>query len=85
VKSCHPRQLVGPRPKLEPVRTTRLPESRWQEIAVDLLEITSGIHLLVVIDYYSRWAEAVFLRKTDALGVIRYMKAIYHRHGLPEL
>lgn len=84
IRTCHPCQLVGPRSKPEPVRSTRLPDSPWQEISVDLLEITSGDHLLVVVDYYSRWIEAVLLKKTDAQNVIKSMEAIFRTHGLPE-
>jgi len=84
VKSCHPCQLVGPRPRPEPIRTTKLPEGPWQEIAVDLLDISQGNHLLVVVDYYSRWPEVVLLKKTDAHNVIKCMEAMFHRHGLPE-
>lgn len=54
IRACHPFQLVGPRSKPEPVRSTRLPDSPWQEISIDLLETSRGNHLLVVVDYYSR-------------------------------
>ena len=84
IRACHPCQLVGPRPKPEPVRSTRLPESPWQEISVDLLEIPGDNHLLVMVDYYSRWIEAVHLKKTDAQHVIRCMEAVFRTHGLPE-
>ena len=39
IKACHPCQLVGPRSKPEPIRSTDLPEAPWSDIAVDLLEI----------------------------------------------
>ena len=84
IRACHPCQLVGPRSKPEPVRSTKLPDSPWQEISVDLLDISSGNHLLVVVDYYSRWIEAVLLKKTDAQHVIKSMEAIFRTHGLPE-
>ena len=84
VRTCHPCQLVGPRSKPEPVRSTRLLDCPWQEISVDLLEITSGDHLLVVVDYYSRLIEAVLLKTTDAQHVIKSMEAIFRTHGLPE-
>ena len=84
VRACHPCQLVGPRPHPEPVRTTPLPQGPWQEISVDLLEIPGNNHLLVVVDYYSRWIEAILLKKTDAQHVIRSMEAIFRTHGLPE-
>ena len=82
IRPCHPCQLVGPRSKAEPVRS--MPDSSWQEISVDLLEISSGNHLLVVVDYYSRWVEAVLIKKTDAQHVIKSMEAIFRTYRLPE-
>ena len=66
VRACHPCQLVGPRSKPEPIRSTTLPEGPWTDVAIDLCEILGGDHLLVIIDYYSRWPEVVLLEKTDA-------------------
>ena len=83
IRACHPCQLVGPRSKPEPVRSSKLPDSPWQQISVDLLEISSGNHLLVVVDFYSRWIEAVLLKKTDAQHVIRSTEATFRTHGLP--
>lgn len=56
----------------------------WKEILVDLLEIPNGEHLLVVVYYYSRWLEAILMKKTDAQHVIKSMEAIFRTHGLPE-
>ena len=84
IRSCHPCQLVGPRANPEPVRSSSLPDGPWQEISVDLLEISNGEHLLVVVDYYSRWLEAILLKKTGAQHVIESMEAIFRTHGLPE-
>ena len=84
VRACHPCQLVGPRAKPEPVKSTRLPEGPWKEISIDLLDISSGEHLLVVVDYYSRWIEAILLKKTDAHHVVKSMEAIFRTHGLPQ-
>ena len=84
IRSCHPCQLVGPRAKPEPVRSSSLPDRPWKEISVNLLEISNGEHLLVVVDYYSRWLEAILLKKKDAQNVIRSMEAIFKTHGLPE-
>ena len=84
VKACHPCQLVGPRSKTEPIRSTTLPEVPWGDIAVDLLEIPSRNHLLVVVDNYSRWPEVILLKKTDASHVTRAMEGIFQTHGKPE-
>ena len=53
IRARHPYQLVGPRAKLEPIRSSRLPDGPWQEISIDLLEISNGGHLLVEVNYYS--------------------------------
>ena len=84
VKACHPCQLVGPRSKTEPIRSTTLPEGPWGDIAVDLLEIPGGNHLLVVVDNYSRWPEVILFKKTDASHVTRAMEGIFQTHGIPE-
>ena len=53
IRACYPCQVVGPRPKPEPMRSTPLPQGQWSENAVDLLEISRKGHLLVVVDYHS--------------------------------
>ena len=63
--------MVGPRPKPEPTMSTPLPQGPWSEIAVDVLEIPKKGHLLVVVDYYSKWPEIAFQTKTDAGTVIK--------------
>ncbi len=51
---------------------------------MDLLEIPKKGHLLVVVDYYSKWPEIALLTKTDAGNGIKCMKSMFHTHGLPE-
>ena len=82
--SSHPCQLVGPKAKPEPVRSGSLSDGPWKEISVDILEISNGEHLLVVLDHSSRWLEAILLKKTDAQHVIKSIEAIFRTHGLPE-
>ena len=70
-----------PRPKLEPIKSTKMPGRPWSELAVDLLEVPGGNHLLVLIDYYSRWPEVAFMKKTDASKVIRVLEHMFQTHG----
>jgi hypothetical protein len=84
IHSCYPCQLVSPKPKPEPIKSTKLPERAWSEVAIDLLDIPGVGHLLVLIDYYSRWPEVVFMTKTDATKVIKVLEGIFQRHGLPD-
>jgi hypothetical protein len=52
-------------------------------VGADLLDLHSGDHMLVVIDYYSRWSEVAVLRNTSAASVIRCMEKFFMTHGLP--
>ena len=38
---------------------------------------------MVIIDYFSRWPEVFFLKKTDASRVIKCMETAFNTHGLP--
>ena len=51
---------------------------------MDLLEIPKKEHLLVVVDYYSKWPEIAFLTKTYAGTVIKCLQSMFYTHGLPE-
>ena len=84
IRSCHPCQLVGPRQKPDTIKLTVLSEASWSDLAIDLLEIPGGNHLRVLIDYYSRWAEVVFMTNTEASRVIKCLESIFQTHGLPD-
>ena len=61
-----------------------MPDRPWSELAVDLLEVPGGNHLLVLIDYHSRWPEVAFMKKTDASKVIRVLEHMFQTHSLPD-
>ena len=83
VKHCRLCQLVGMRPRPEPIKSSKLPEGPWFDVALDLLEVCNGDHLLVITDYYSRWPEIIFLKKTDAARVIKALESVFLTHGIP--
>jgi len=64
IRLYHPYQLVGRRAKPEPVMSTSFLDGLWQEIPVDLHEISNGEHLLVVVDHYSCWLETIPVKET---------------------
>ena len=67
---------------VEPMISTETPAGPWQQVAGDLFEL-QGTTYLLVIDYYSKYIEVLSLDQTSAAGVIRKMKAIFARHGIP--
>ena len=84
IKSCYPCQLMSPCHTPEPLCPTTLPDKPWSYLTIDLLEIPEGNHLLVLVDYYSKWPEVVQLTRTRACDVIKALKRIFRTHGLPE-
>ena len=67
-----------------PIKPTRLPEKAWQEIVVDLSGLLpTGEHLLVVVDYFSRWMEVDVLRSTTSAAVIKCLDNHFARYGVP--
>ena len=56
----------------------------WQDVAVDLMgPLPSGEHLLVLVDYYSRWMKVDVIRTTSSKTIIHCLDAQFVRHGLP--
>ena len=67
------------------VKPTPLPNQPWEEEAVDLMgPLPSGEHLLVLVDYYSRWMEVDGIRTTSSKTIIHCLDAQFARHGIPK-
>ena len=68
----------------EPLVPTKLPDYPWQVIGTDLFEI-KGVHYLITVDYFSRYPEVNKLTTTTSSAIITALKAVFSRHGLPEV
>lgn len=61
-----------------------LPVHPWQVVATDFLEM-KGVDYLIVLGYFSRYVEVAVMKKsTKSSEIIRALKAIFARHGIPE-
>ena len=67
-----------------PLISSRLPEYPWQIVGTDLFEL-DGVHYLLTVDYFSRYPELTQLGSTTSTSVIRALKAVFARHGIPEV
>ena len=72
--------LAAPR---QPMLPTPLPKYPWQRVASDLFELNKKTYILVA-DYFSRYVEVQTLTSTTSASVIRVLKSIFARHGIPE-
>lgn len=84
VKCCKGCTLVsGPNPP-NPMKRRELPSQAWIDIAMDFLgPLPSGHHLLVVIDYFSRYKEIKIMRSITAKDVTSELKEMFSRLGIP--
>lgn len=87
VKSCMPCQANTPRSSTrEPLNMTKLPAEPWLECSTDLYgPLPSGQHILVVMDDYSRYPEAIVVPSTSAASIIPRLEEIWSRHGCPAI
>ena len=72
------------------VPMTNVPIGRpWQMLAVDVLEVPMSGHgnryLLVLQDYFTKWAEAVPMPDQTAERIVRALIGIFSRFGIPEI
>ena len=67
----------------EPVIPHDIPERPWQKLKTDLCE-RKGENYLVVVDYYSKFIETALLLNKTAGTVIKLLKLIFAKHGVPE-
>ena len=72
------------RQRKEPLMSTILPDYPWQVVGTDLFKL-NGIHYLITVDYFSRYPEVIKMSSTISLAVISALKAVFCRHGLPEI
>lgn len=57
------------------MKRRELPDGSWIDIAIDLMgPLPSGDHLLVVVDYYSRYEEVKICRKITSTEIVAKKK-----------
>ena len=82
MKRC-PECMKSQSPNASPLISTPLPYLYWQRIATDLFE-WKKTNFLLLVDYYSRWIEIVWLDQITSASVVNHMRAIFSRYGVPE-
>ncbi len=53
------------------------------ESGSDLFEL-AGVTYLVVVHYYSRYPEVMKLSTTTSTSIVKALKSVFSRHGIPE-
>lgn len=70
----------------EELLMTKLPTEAWEKIGIDFTTFNEhNIHLLVVVDYYSRYVELRSMTITDADRTIEALEDIFSTWGFPAM
>ncbi|KAM7293291.1 uncharacterized protein ISCGN_026421 [Ixodes scapularis] len=70
--------------RAEPLLPSPSPELPWQQLGIDLFQF-NGQDFLLIIDYFSRYPEVITLRSTTCSSVVKVVKSVVARFGIPEL
>ncbi|XP_063382163.1 uncharacterized protein K02A2.6-like [Cydia fagiglandana] len=60
------------------------PDRPWTRIHLDFLGPVRGKTYLIVVDAYSKWIEAIRMNGTSAAAVIRVLRELWSRFGIPK-
>lgn len=84
VKSCRGCTLVSVSNPPQPMKRRELPAEPWVDIAIDFLgPLPSNDHLLIVVDYFSRYKEIKIMRNITSVETIKVLNEIFSRLGYP--
>jgi transposase InsO family protein len=84
VKSCKDCLIVSQPNKPVPMARSSFPEEPWACLAMDILgPLPNRDYLVVIIDYFSRYMELKFMKKTPSSAIIKFLSEIFSRHGNP--
>ena len=83
VNNCKLCQENRPEQKKEPLKPSELPSRPWKKLGIDLMELKNKSYLIIV--YYSRWLEVLFLHNTTSQTVINKLGSVFTTHGLPDV
>lgn len=67
----------------EPLISKELPSRPWQQLAIDLFKLNLKWYV-AIIDCYSRYIEVEELENLTTSCVVKFIKATFARHGVPE-
>ena len=71
-----------------PLNPIALPKEAWSTVGIDLIRPFNYVnykYLIVFIDYKSHWPEIVRLFEINSAEIIRDMRKIFMKNGLPKL
>ena len=82
VNGCEVCNKFAPTIRKEPMIPHEVPSRPWEKVGVDYFTVHSKDFLLIV-DYYSKYPEAISMPSKTAAATIKAMQVTFSRHGIP--
>jgi len=83
-RTCHGCQVNSEFSRPESITRTSPPFGPWHDCATDILgPLPMGENNLVIVDYYSRYVEAVIMKTVTSATIVSVLEGIFGRLGLP--
>lgn len=83
IESCETCQMYENKQQKETLNPHEVPDRPWAKIGTDLCSF-DGKDYLVTVDYFSNFWEIDFLETTKPKTVIRKLRALFARYGIPD-
>ena len=84
VKSCHACQTNVAQHHMPPVTPTELPPSPWINVAADFYDAPNGMHLVVIVDEFSRYPVVEAVKSLKAETIIPVFDRTFALFGVPD-
>ena len=68
----------------ETLMPSSFPSRPWERIGMDLFELKGTVYIIIV-DYYSRWAEFRKLESQSSVSTVQVLKEVFSSHGIPDV
>jgi hypothetical protein len=82
-RSCKSCAQTMAMPEKASVFPWQYPERPWQRIHIDFCQFEK-YQILVIVDAYSKWTEAILMNTTTAAATIQALRDCFARYGLPD-
>ena len=86
IASCHTCQVTAPSSlNYQPLKMSEIPKSCWHTLAVDIQgPYPTGEHILLLIDYRSRYSVATLLKTITSTTVVSSLHKVFTMFGYPK-
>ena len=85
VRLCCECQQVQSSPAVAPLSPWKWPSRQWARLHLDFAGPFLGKNILITVDAYSKWIEAVCTPSTSSNSVIEELRTAFAKFGLPEM